>query len=122
MKNKLNYSLRFFVAVSACAFLLLSYQSCKKDDKLPDNPYDSINRDTVTYDIPIDSLNITYVHKKVLQAKCALPGCHDGNFEPDFRSVQSSFSNLVCSGFEKQCPERVYLSGYPLRHRALGFV
>lgn len=95
MKTKSKYSLRFFVAVSACAVLLLSYQSCKKDDKLPDNPYDSINRDTTDYNIPIDSLNITYVHNKVLQSKCALPGCHDGNFEPDFRSVQSSFSNLV---------------------------
>ncbi len=28
MKNKLKYNLRFFVAASACAFLLLSYQSC----------------------------------------------------------------------------------------------
>lgn len=71
-------------------------QACKKDQTLPPNPYDTIDRGDTTADgIPIDSLTITYVHHKVLASKCALPGCHDGNFEPDFRTVQSSYSTLV---------------------------
>lgn len=86
--------------LSAAALLITilffaALHGCKKNEPLPPNPYDDIDRDTTGYNIPIDSLNITYVHNKVLQPKCALPGCHDGNFEPDFRSVQSSFSNLV---------------------------
>ena len=49
------------------------------------NPYDSIQRDdTAVSQIPIDSLNITYVHSKVLATRCALPGCHVGVFQPDF--------------------------------------
>ncbi len=81
---------------------LWSVQSCKKDEPLPRNPYDDIIRDDTTgYDIPVDSLTITYVHKKVLLGKCALPGCHDGNFEPDYRTPQSSFSTLVYATITK---------------------
>lgn len=77
--------------------LLLTVHSCKpNDDTVPHNPYDDIHRDdTTSYGIPVDSLTITYVHKKVLAPSCALPGCHDGHFEPDYRTPQSSFSTLV---------------------------
>lgn len=75
---------------------MLYISACKKEKPLPPNPYDSIDRgDTTSYGIPVDSLTITYLHTKLLLGKCALPGCHDGNFEPDFRSPQSSFSTLV---------------------------
>lgn len=76
---------------------LVVLYACKKDNEpVPDNPYDNIDRDdTSTTDIPLDSLTITYVHQKVLSVRCALPGCHVGNFEPDFRTPQSSFSTLV---------------------------
>ena len=82
--------------------MLLLLVGCKKDKSLPPNPYDTIQRDdTTAYGIPVDSLNITYVHQKVLLGRCALPGCHDGNFEPDFRSVQSSYSTLVYAPITK---------------------
>jgi hypothetical protein len=81
--------------------VLLLIHACKKEAPLPHNPYEDINRDTARLDIPIDSLTITYVHTKILANKCALPGCHDGNFEPDFRSPQSSFSTLVYSPITK---------------------
>ncbi|MCS6935791.1 MAG: hypothetical protein NZM35_11695 [Chitinophagales bacterium] len=78
------------------ALLLGVMQACRKEPPPPDNPYDSIDRgDTTKYGIPVDSLTITFVHQKVLLGKCALPGCHVGNFEPDFRTPQSSFSTLV---------------------------
>lgn len=89
-----------FIA-SVCALLLLT-QGCDKDKPLPDNPYDDIVRDDTTQgEIYVDSLTITYVHKKVLSSRCALPGCHDGNFEPDFRTPQSSFSTLVYATINK---------------------
>lgn len=76
---------------------LMVLYACKKDDTaVPDNPFDSIDRDDTTgSNIPLDSLTITYLHQKVLSVRCALPGCHVGNFEPDFRTPQSSFSTLV---------------------------
>lgn len=91
--------LLFFVPLAAVLFLLV--HSCNKREldksQAPHNPYDDINRDndTTSYGIPLDSLSITYLHKKVLAPRCALPGCHDGHFEPDYRTPQSSFSTLV---------------------------
>jgi hypothetical protein len=95
---KIKFSL-YFLTFSVA--LLLMVHACKKDDPIPDNPYDAINRDTTRLDIPIDSLTITYVHTKILAGKCALPGCHDGNFEPDFRTPQTSFSNMVYAPITK---------------------
>ncbi len=94
----LKYRL-FFVCVLSFVTSLLFVNSCNKvidDNVVPNNPYDTIHRgDTTLYGVPLDSLTIAYVHKKVLSTRCALPGCHVGNFEPDFRTPQSSFSTLV---------------------------
>lgn len=90
------------VILSAILFISAVLYSCKKETTPPDNPYDSIDRgDTTKYGIPVDSLTITYVHQKLLLGKCALPGCHVGNFEPDFRTPQSSFSTLVYAPINK---------------------
>jgi hypothetical protein len=35
------------------------------------------------------------IHKKTLLISCAVAACHDGTFEPDFRTVQSSYATLV---------------------------
>lgn len=91
-----------FLILIPVGIMLLLVNSCQDDVPLPDNPYDDIVRDDSTANqIPVDSLTITYVHKKVLSSRCALPGCHDGNFEPDFRTPQSSFSTLVYATINK---------------------
>lgn len=97
--RKLNLLVIPVVTIS----ILLLIHSCKKpNENLPHNPYDDIHRDdTTSYGIPLDSLTITYVHKKVLSTRCALPGCHDGHFEPDYRTPQSSFSTLVYASIIK---------------------
>jgi hypothetical protein len=79
------------------ALTLLVIHACKKDNHTPPhNPYSDINRsDSGSSTIPLDSLTITYVHKKVLSTRCALNGCHDGHFEPDYRTPESAFSTLV---------------------------
>ena len=93
---KIRNTFFLIISVIACISLLVIHSCKKQDDTVPHNPYDDIHRDdTTSYGIPLDSLTITYVHKKVLSTRCALPGCHDGHFEPDFRTPQSSFSNLV---------------------------
>lgn len=69
---------------------------CDKETDLPPNPYDSIVYPTPP--APVDTLDpasIVSIHRDILQPRCAVPGCHDGNFEPDFRTVQSSTSTLV---------------------------
>lgn len=90
---------KFIIAFASCflLFTLFNINACKKTkNELLHNPYDDILRgDTTAYGIPLDSLTVTYVHKKVFSTRCALPGCHDGHFEPDFRTPQSSFSTLV---------------------------
>lgn len=97
----MRYS-REIILVCVVMLLLTVIHSCKKDGSLPDNPYDDIVRDDTTrQEIPLDQLTITYVHKKVLATECALPGCHVGNFEPDFRTPQSSFSTLVYAPISK---------------------
>ena len=80
MKAKILFKLAAIIIIA-----LSLVQACKKDTPLPHNPYDDIIRDDTTVnEIPVDSLTITYVHTRLLLSKCALPGCHVGNFEPDF--------------------------------------
>lgn len=102
MKKKNMTISRALMVFSAVLILFAGFHSCKKDGPLPKNPYDDIIRDDTTYlEIPLDSLTITYVHKKVLATECALPGCHVGNFEPDFRTPQSSFATMVYAPISK---------------------
>jgi len=99
---KIRNTSPFFFSVLALSFFAL-INSCKKtNDNLPKNPYDDIVRDdTTSYGIPLDSLTVTYVHKRIFATRCALPGCHDGHFEPDFRTPQSSFSTLAYASIVK---------------------
>ncbi|MBX2978373.1 MAG: hypothetical protein KF905_03685 [Flavobacteriales bacterium] len=43
--------------------------------------------------LPLD--NFAGIHQRILRPSCALSGCHDGHFEPDFRSVAGSYNSLV---------------------------
>ena len=89
-KNNLFYSL--LVCIIAFAGLLVS---CSKEDT-PENPYDQVD-----YSSPGNNLNepdpnsITGLHKNIFFPKCANPGCHDGTFEPDYRTIESSYATLV---------------------------
>jgi len=72
--------------------------SCKKDDELPvSNPYDDViysAKDSASIDT-LSENELPSIHKEIFHPKCALPGCHDGSFEPDFTTVLSSYSSLV---------------------------
>ena len=83
------------LAASTLVFLIAVVMSCSEDLGL-DNPYDGIDYgpgDPKVEDL--DPFTITSLHRDIFQARCALPGCHDGRFEPDFRTVQSAYSTLV---------------------------
>ena len=69
--------------------------SCKKDD-VPVNPYDGIthNNSNPTSAEP-DPNSIAGLHKNIFFPRCANPGCHDGTFEPDYRTIESTYSTLI---------------------------
>ena len=98
----------FFIII-----VFLSIGSCK--DKLvevtldppnpPTNPFDTINYDPVNFlSQPIDSTTFAGLHHYIFSTSCNRSGCHDGTFEPDFRTVQSAYNTLVKHEINKNYP------------------
>ncbi|MFM2047517.1 MAG: hypothetical protein RI955_63 [Bacteroidota bacterium] len=96
----------FFLIAFLSASVLLTI-SCKKEyvdgttPDLPTNPYSAIKYPTNITAVTIDSNSFVGIHKYIFAAKCAMPGCHDGAFEPDFRTVQSAYNTLVLQPVKK---------------------
>ncbi len=81
-----------FIALILLSFVLIN---CT-EDSLPLNPYDGVNYGDTT--LVIDTVSATSfvrLHRDVLEPSCNIMGCHDGTFEPDFRTVESSYNTLV---------------------------
>ncbi|MDX2003316.1 MAG: hypothetical protein SFW35_12830 [Chitinophagales bacterium] len=77
-------------------FVVLAIAGCWKESPIPENPYDSIVCPTEPQ--PVDTLSKTSLvslHKRIFSPSCAKANCHDGHFEPDFRTPESTFSTLV---------------------------
>ena len=69
--------------------------NCTEDD-FPINPYDGIDYgDTTLVVDTVSSTSFVKLHRDVLGPSCNVMGCHDGSFEPDFRTVQSAYNTLV---------------------------
>jgi len=74
-------------------FIVLALVACKKETP---NPYDELERRSPnprTESLPQD--NFAWIHQKILRPNCALSGCHDGTFEPEFRGIGSAYNSLV---------------------------
>ena len=106
--------LRNISTVLSLAALLATLIQCQGDN-LPPNPYDDIqDPDDLSNDsIPLASLE--GLQTKVFGPTCANSGCHDGTFEPDFRTAEASYNSLVYQPIIKN-----YVSN-PLTHRVLPF-
>ena len=75
--------------------LTLILMNCTEDD-LPLNPYDDVDYSyTILVIDTLSSTSFVRLHKEILSPSCNVLGCHDGSFEPDFRTVQSSYNTLV---------------------------
>ena len=75
------------------AVVLLSFWGCKRESI---NPYDAIqDEDTaeVVTEFPVGTF--PHLYQKIFKPTCANSGCHDGSFEPDFRSISSAYNTLV---------------------------
>lgn len=92
MKNKFIYAIAF---IYCCLIVMIS---CKKDDAVPENPFDDPSlkepaAPTSTYN-PAHS-SFEYIYANVFNKTCNNSGCHDGTFEPDFRNISSAYNSLV---------------------------
>lgn len=94
MRNKKNI-------IILSTSIMLFFISCKEEihriePELPFNPFDTITfEDGVLDEIEIDSSSLLGLHTFIFKPTCAIPSCHDGTFEPDFRTVQSAYNTLV---------------------------
>jgi len=87
-------------------FFITFLMSCNKDDDSPTNPFDSVDySDGVNSVDTLDPNGIVSIHRDIILPKCSTPGCHDGTFEPDFRTVMSSYSTLVYHPIIKNDPD-----------------
>ncbi|MBK9629635.1 MAG: hypothetical protein IPO62_00975 [Saprospiraceae bacterium] len=80
-----------------CLIYLLLYWACEKPTP-PDNPFDDYNpkQDTVKFIFQDpDSNSIAGLYTYIFKLTCANSGCHDGTFDPDFRTLESSYNSLV---------------------------
>lgn len=80
-------------------FLSLLYGACSEPDS-PLNPFLVLEETNPTHtdslsqvEYPAD--HFVSLHYRIFKPTCATSGCHDGNFEPDFRTLESSYNTLV---------------------------
>ena len=86
--------------------VVLALAACTKETP---NPYDSLERRSPNpdaADLPAD--NFAWIHAKILRPNCALSGCHDGTFEPEFRSIGSAYNSLVFHPVVTNDPQESY--------------
>ena len=76
--------------------MLIVLHACKKDE--PVNPFDDPALQPPEAEPFVETLDpngFAYLHKYVFKPTCANSGCHDGTFEPDFRTIYSAYNTLV---------------------------
>ena len=81
--------------ISIIILCIIFGSSCKKESI---NPYDDPNlypplEDTTNYFS--NPTNFSSIYNNIFLPYCANSGCHDGSFEPDFRTIESSYNTLV---------------------------
>jgi hypothetical protein len=82
---------------------------CQKTEEVPPNPFDAYKNPNTKNDVaPPDSASLVGLHTYIFSRSCAQPACHDGSFEPDFRTVQSTYSTLVYQPVVKNNAERSF--------------
>lgn len=89
------------------AVLVMALACTKEVTNETPNPFeDQTEQDTST--TRLDLSTIQGLHQNVFAVRCANPTCHDGSFEPDFRTVQSTYSSLVYHPVTKNDPDDPY--------------
>lgn len=88
--------MRNLLAIVMLAGLFFFVVSCTDEEK--DNPFNNPNLQEPVDSVDTDTLtpgSFAFLHYKVFRPTCANSGCHDGTFEPDFRTIESSYNTMV---------------------------
>ncbi|MEL6593287.1 MAG: hypothetical protein AAFQ68_24530 [Bacteroidota bacterium] len=94
-------------------YVCLLIGACMNTPEIPPNPFEAAQET----DRPIEDSaevsrlplsHIVALHQKVFQPTCANSGCHDGTFEPDFRTVESTYNTLVYQPVIKNDPQESF--------------
>lgn len=101
MRKRQYIKLTFVVAVIAMVSVMCTEDRSFVPAEVPANPFDTVTYNDPIAENPIDSATFLGLHLYIFSTTCAVPGCHDGSFEPDFRTVQSAYNTLVYHRVEK---------------------
>lgn len=96
---KKQMKIKFIIGLS-----LLLLLGCTRSNPIHINSVDSKK----ILDPAIDSSSITGLYKFIFSPKCSVSGCHDGTFEPNFTTIQSSYSTLVYHPINKNNKAKTY--------------
>jgi len=89
---------KLVTGIAAFCLLIFTINSCERIGNPENNPFDEnqINQDTVNFVFEdIDPNSIAGLYQNIFKPTCANVGCHDGTFEPDFRSIESSYHTML---------------------------
>ena len=76
--------------ISAC-FIIVAFAYKGSNQVMAINPP---SKEVVKPDIYASSLYLD-IYNNIIQPNCAVPACHDGSFEPNFSSAQSTYYTTV---------------------------
>lgn len=101
-----NINSLFSVCLLSLFIVLIS--SCTKDEKNPFDDPDNLPPEDTTNIENIDPTSFVGLHQNIFKPTCANSGCHDGTFEPDFRTIESAYNTLVLHPVIKNNPSASY--------------
>lgn len=106
--NIITMHLRLLAVLFSLIMIQVWFVGCTKSGS--DNPFDNVPPppppDTTT--ITPDMSSITGLHTVIFGPTCANSGCHDGTFEPDFRTIESTYNTMVLHPIIKNDPQGTY--------------
>lgn len=73
--------------------VVLLFAACAKEEANPFADLDHSSPNPSVESIPQD--NFAWLHQRIFRPTCAASGCHDGTFEPEFRTISSAYNSLV---------------------------
>lgn len=90
-----------YIGITSC------FLACQEEEPYQ-NPYDEMEQEEemmTEENINLEPTSIAGLHANIFGKTCANSGCHDGNFEPDFRTIESTYNTLVNAPIIKNDPQ-----------------
>lgn len=95
--------------LARCIHILLGVLllvACTKENENPFADLDHSSPNPSVESIPQD--NFAWLHQRIFRPTCAASGCHDGTFEPEFRTISSAYNSLVLHPVIANDPENSF--------------